>query len=55
MFIGLHMLLVNMLVKLSYDFKGVWGNFSSLHSWFYEVTMLESPNAIGEGKMQVYF
>jgi hypothetical protein len=27
----------------------------SLYSQFYEVTMLESTNAIGEGKMQVYF
>ncbi len=27
----------------------------SLYSQFYEVTMLESTNAIGERKMQVYF
>jgi hypothetical protein len=27
----------------------------SIYSQFYEVIMLESTNAIGEGKMQVYF
>jgi hypothetical protein len=27
----------------------------SFYSQFYKVTMLESTNAIGEGKMQVYF
>jgi hypothetical protein len=35
-----------------------WGNVKqllSLYPRFYEVTMLESINAIGEGKRQVYF
>jgi hypothetical protein len=27
----------------------------SIYFWFYKVTMLESTNATGEGKMQVYF
>ncbi len=27
----------------------------SFYSWFYEVTMLESTNAISERKMQMYF
>ncbi len=27
----------------------------SLYFWFYKVNMLESTNATGEGKMQVYF
>jgi len=31
------------------------GDFLSLYSRFYEVIILESTCAIGEGKMQVYF
>jgi hypothetical protein len=33
----------------------VWRDFSSLYSRFYEVIILESINAIDEGKMQMYF
>jgi hypothetical protein len=28
----------------------VWGDFSSMYSWFYEVIILEGTYAIGEGK-----
>jgi hypothetical protein len=30
--------------------KLLWGDFSSLYSWFYEVIILESTNATSEGK-----
>jgi hypothetical protein len=43
-----------MLLLLLIDyFHLLWGDFPSLYSRFYKVTMLESTNAIGEGKMQV--
>jgi hypothetical protein len=35
--------------------KNLWGDFPSLYSQFYEVIILESTYAIGEGKVQVYF
>jgi len=32
----------------------MWGDFLSLYFQFYEVIILKSTYAIGEGKMQVY-
>jgi hypothetical protein len=42
-------------LKYVHSYGMLWGNFSSLYSRFYEVTILESTNATDEGKMQVYF
>jgi hypothetical protein len=33
----------------------MWGHFMSPYSRFYEVIILESTYATGEGKMQMYF
>jgi hypothetical protein len=35
----------------TYHTKYLWGDFSSLYSWFYEVIILGGTYAIDEGKM----
>jgi hypothetical protein len=41
--------------KMLQAWEGDVKQLLSLYFWFYKVNMLESTNATGEGKMQVYF